>query len=895
MNEPVDEARWHRLHQILDECLDLSADARAARLADLAREDAALASELKRLLDAEARAGLLDGDVGQAAPSIVYALAQSPLDAHPGNSRRIGHYRLIERIGQGGMGEVWRGERSDDFEQSVAIKLIRPLLDSPHLRERFARERRILARLEHPGIARLLDGGIAGDGTPWYAMEFVRGQDLVRHAESANLGTRARVELALQVCDAVAHAQAHLVVHRDLKPSNILVDETGRVRVLDFGIARLVDDSADAGLTATGVRLFSPAYAAPEQIRGEAVGTAADVFSLGAVVHELLTGKPPHPARSAAPDRLIAGLAEETAPRPSQSLRGNARTGITARELQGDLDTIVATALQPDPARRYAGAAQLADDLRRWLDGRPIAARPDTAGYRFSRFVVRHRLAVGSAVAVLLALLAGLGMALWQADVAREHARRADAEAVRAGIEAARAEHEAAQARAQAARTRKVKEFLVSIFVQADPMRRTGSGPISVQEAFDAALERARNELSSDPVLQADILDDFGEIRANQGRFDEAQALFEQAVTVAEAEYGPTHPALAESLANLGVVQQFRGDALAAAPYLERAVAILENDDGGDPLALANTLNSLSTVRQAQGDLEKTRELVHRALAVYQAQLSPDDPKLATFLTNAATLDNNAGHLDRAEAGFLEAMRIVEMHQGVDSPNLWPNLIGYANVLDARSRFQEATHVRERALAIARKTYAGDHRWVAHSLIEVGWNHIEQGRYEQGEAMLEEAVAMHQRLGSPLIVISLRRLGVSQSRRGDHAAARLTLQRGWDGCLQREQMREQNCVTLRANLAHVMAHTADAGNALRHADAALAELVERPGMVSEKAQAHQARAAAQAALGRHDEAGKSHDRAIALLRNAYGPEHPDTLAAERLRDGIATAPAARTP
>ena len=894
MNEPADAARWHRLHQLLDECLDLSAEARAVRLADLAREDEALACELQRLLDAEARAGLLDGDVGQAAPSIVRALAKSQTQAPLGNSRRIGHYRLIERIGLGGMGEVWRGERIDDFEQAVAVKLIRPLLDSPHLRERFARERRILARLEHPNIARLYDGGIAEDGTPWYAMEFVRGQNIVRYAEAANLGVRARVELALQVCDAVAHAQAHLVVHRDLKPSNILVDDGGRVRVLDFGIARLLDDSADAGLTATGVRLFSPAYAAPEQIRGQIVGTAADVFSLGAVLYELFTGKLPHPQRSVAPDRLIAELAEETAPRPSQTLRTTARIGITARELHGDLDTIVATALQPDPARRYAGAAQLADDLRRWLDGRPIAARPDTAGYRFSRFVARHRLVVFSAAAVLLALLAGLGVALWQADVAREEARRADAEASRAANEAARAEYEATQAKAQAARTRKVKEFLVSIFVQADPMRRTGSGPVSVQDAFDAALERARNDLSSDPVLQADILDDFGEIRANQGRFDEAQALFEQAATVAEAEYGPTHPVLAESLANLGVVRQFRGDALAAAPYLERAVAILENDDGGDPLALANTLNSLAAVRQAQGDLEKARELVHRALAVYRAHLSPDDPKLATFLTNAATLDNNGGHLDSAEAGFLEAMRIVEQHQGADSPHLWPNLIGYANVLDARSRFDEAAQARERALAIARKTYVGDHRWVAHSLIEAGWNHIELGRHEQGEAMLEEAIAMHQRLGSPLIVNGLRHLGVSQSRRGDHAAARLTLQRGWDGCLQREQVREQNCLTLRANLAHVMAHTADAENALRHADAALAELVERPGMVSEKAQAHQARAAAQAALGRHDEAGKSHDRAVALLRNAYGPGHPGTLAAERLRDGIVTTPAART-
>ncbi len=887
MPEPIDQARWSRLHRLLDECFDLPADARAARLAELEREDAALAAELGRLLDADACDGLLDGDVGQAAPSIVRALAESQAAPLMGGTRRVGHYRLIERIGQGGMGEVWRGERIDDFEQAVAVKLIRPLLDSPHLRDRFARERRILARLEHPCIARLLDGGIADDGTPWYAMEFVRGQDIVRHADMANLGVRARVELALQVCDAVAHAQAHLVVHRDLKPSNILVDESGRVRVLDFGIARLLDDSADAGLTATGVRLFSPAYAAPEQIRGQIVGTAADVFSLGAVLHELFTGKPPHPARSAAPDRLIAGLAEETAPRPSQTLRTTAHTGITARELHGDLDTIVATALQPDPVRRYVGAAQLADDLRRWLDGRPIAARPDTAGYRLAKFVLRHRFAVGSAAAVLLALLAGLAAALWQAEVARDHAHRADAEAARANLEAQRAEHEAEQVRAQAARTRKVKEFLVGIFVQADPLRRASDSPATVAEAFDAALERARAELASDPVLQADVLDDFGEIRANQGRFDDAQVLFEQAVAVARAEYGDHHPVLAESLSNLGVTYQFRGNPLAAEPYFEEAVSIFTENDGGDPLALARVLNNLASVRQAQGRLAEASDLIHRALPVFRSHLEENDPQLALYITNAATLDANAGRGDAAEAGFLDAMRIVEKHQGPDSPHLWPNLSGLAGVLHDRGQTDEAAARYEGALAIARKTYRTDHPWVAHSLIDVGWVKVERGEYEAGERDLQEAIAIHTRLNSPRVVNGLRRLGVSQARRGDLSTARATLQRGWDTCEARDQRDYGNCVVMRANLANVLARSGEAEIALLHADAAVAALAGHTGMADQKSQALQARAAALAALDRIDDARLAHDEAVALLIDAFGPAHPTTREAIVLRDAVA--------
>jgi serine/threonine protein kinase len=894
----MNDARWQRLSGLLDELFDLETAARERRLAQLEAEDATLAAELRRLLAADDAAGLLDAGVVRAAPTVMSQLSEPAATTPPTEAgKRVGHYRLVERVGSGGMGEVWRGERVDDFEQQVAVKLIRPLLDSPQLRERFARERRILARLDHPNIARLLDGGVAEDGTPWYAMEFVRGSGIVSHADARALDARARVELLLQVCGAVAHAHSLLVIHRDLKPSNILVDEQGRARVLDFGIARLVDEDADVRLTGTGVRVFSPAYAAPEQIRGESVGTAADVFALGAVLFELLTGLVPHPGRSTAPDRLIASLEHEGAPRPSDALRttgagttSGARTTRNPRDLAGDLDTIVATALQPDPARRYAGAAQLADDLRRWLDGRPIAAQPDTAGYRMRKFVARHRIAVGSASAVLLALVAGLGLALWQANVAREHAARADVEATRANAEAQRAEREAQSARAQTARVKKVKDFLMQTFVQADPLRRTQDSPTTVAEALDSALARIDAELADDPALQADLLDDFGEIRAAQGRFEDSQALLDRALAIAEAEHGQDHPAVAETLLNLGALANYRGKDLDGAEPLERALAILERDDGGDPLQLANALNSMATIHQMRGDNRHAREVIERSVAIFRRH-APQHAGLRIALTNLAMLYSNENMYAEAEALLLEAIASVEKDLGPSSAHLWPNLFTLGDIQYALGRPDDELRTHERALAVARENYPGDHPWTASSLIEVGSIHARRDRMKQGEPLMREGIAMYQRLDSPIAITGRRRLAIALRSDGRAQEALEEMSAAWDTCIARDLRQQQTCIVIRANRAHMLALHGQGDTALREADAALAALAELgDGLASEVGQARQARAAALAALGRRDEAFALQDQVIADLGESFGADHQETLNAISARKRLESIP-----
>ena len=637
----------------------------------------------------------------------------------------------------------------------------------------------------------------------------------------------------------------------------------GLAAVLDFGIARLIDESADAQLTGTGVRLFSPAWAAPEQIRGEAVGTAADVFALGAILYELLTGQMPYPQRSAAPERLLTQLHQETAPRPSQAIKRGQGSGTTvARGMSADLDTIVATALQPEPARRYAGAAQLAQDLRRWLDGRPISAQPDTAAYRMRKFVARHRIAVGSASTVLLALIAGLGLALWQAGVARDHA--------------VRAEREAMQARVQVERTRKVKEFLVSVFTAADPMRRSADAPQTVEQAFDAALERARTGLSSDPVLQADVLDDFGEIRANQGRFDEARALFEQALQVAESEYGPEHPAVAETLINLAAVAFMGGNTPDAVQRIARAVAILEKDDGGHPAALPNALSGQAAILQQIGDVAAMRKASSRAVQLYRER-APDDPSFVVALSNEAAIAVNAGETANAHSLLEEAIALIERHHGRDSPNLWSSLDSLANLAYVRGDIAEQEALTERALTLARASFPSDHPWVANSMAERGLQLARAGQIEKGEAMLHAAVAMYARLGSSDELYALRQLAIAQRLHGDDEGALASLDRALALCRDAGETASQGCIVVRANRALLLARKGDGARALEEAQAADDALPRDAALYSERGQIMEARAAALTALGQHAQAQAEQDAVIALLRRHLGPDHAETL------------------
>ena len=678
---------------------DLDAAEGERELAALAARDPEMAREVGALLAADA-----------AAPETFLATAATPTAlleavssgsgsagapaAGPAPGDRVGPYRLEERLGRGGMGEVWRARRADgQFEQEVALKLVRGDLDSGEIVRRFLAERQILARLDHPNIARLLDGGVAGDGRPYFALELVEGETITCFADAHRLGVEERIRLVVEAGMAVAAAHARLVVHRDLKPSNILVGGDGRVRLLDFGIAKLLDAAEDgAPATRTTVLPLTPAYAAPEQIRGEPASTATDVYALGAVLFELLTGQRPFARRAMTAEGLAAEVRDETLPRASRSVLAAAGGARRARELAGDLDLVLARALHADPAQRYATCEALVEDLTRFLELRPVLARPDSVGYRIGRFARRNRLAVAAGIALVATLAGGLAVALGQrtaalaaADLARREAERARTEAVRAA---------------------RVEEFLLSIFDEADPVRRKSAGPATVEDLVQAALVRLPKDLSGEPAVEASIFADLSKVLGNLNRKEEALAAAERSVALFRRALRPGDPAIVAGL-----------DALQAARW-----------NLGHPL----------------GAERAAREALALLVAAGQSDSDRADEVRSGLMVNAAEL----GHPAEALAMERELAASIARRKGSEAPGLVNLGISEGALLLELGRAAEAEASLRRTLELAVRAGGPDHLTVAYVRMNLADALSRQQRGAEADAELVSALAiLEQRLG----------------------------------------------------------------------------------------------------------------------------------------------------
>jgi non-specific serine/threonine protein kinase/serine/threonine-protein kinase len=408
------------MNELFHEALAVPAERRGSFVAQSCGDDPGMAGELEELLAAHDREqGIMEG------PAVVTAPGWLADQAPPVVGRRFGPYRVVRELGRGGMGAVYLAERVDGgFEQQVALKLIKRGMDSDLVAARFRAERQILASLTHPNIARLLDGGASDEGQPFFVMEYIDGQRIDEFARERGLTVAERLQLWLQVCGAVSYAHQHLVVHRDIKPANLLVTADGTPKLLDFGIARLLDPDGDAVSTMTELRMLTPEYASPEQIEGRHATTSSDVYSLGVVLYELLTGRSPYRARSRSAKDIAEAICTAEPVRPSLAA-ADVGPGL-ARRLRGDLDTILLTALRKEPARRYGSVEQFAGDVRRHLDGLPVRARSDTFGYRAGKFARRHRTAVAATTLVALALVTGTVGVAWEARQARAAQARAE-------------------------------------------------------------------------------------------------------------------------------------------------------------------------------------------------------------------------------------------------------------------------------------------------------------------------------------------------------------------------------------------------------------------------------------------------------------------------------------
>lgn len=710
-----------------DELAELGEAERARRLAGLASLDPDLARFLEGLLAADAgEHGELPETLAEKAPLLAArALTEAGAAARDDRAgERIGNYRLLTLLGRGGMGEVWLAERADgEFDSRVALKLVRSELGSEAILSGFLRERRILARLGHPGIARLLDGGRSRTGEPYFVLEHVDGTPITEWCASRGPSLEERLRLMIEVCEAVDHAHRGLVVHRDLKPSNVLVDGSGRPKLLDFGIAQLLSpEPGRAGLGESaashpGARAFTPGYASPEQIRGEPVTTATDVYALGVLLYELLTGKKPFRRAARSLPELIEEISTETLESPSERLRRThagerirGPEGLPVR-LPGDLDAITAKALARDPDERYPGAAALAEDLRRFLDRRPVRARPATATYRAGRFVARHRLAVLAATLAVVSLLGGLTAALWQARVAQAEAERA----------------------------KRARGFLGSILEKLDPEQRGGEG-VTPGSLLAHGVSRVDHELADEPGFQAEMLDLLANLHRKLGLLAEGRVLAERSLALRRLLFGESSAETAQSLTTLGWIQLDQGEPAQARVLLEQAVASLERLEGPDSLAAADAREPLVEAIFAGDSAVAALTVAERRLAAYRRILGERHEKTALALNDRGVLLEQLGRVREAEAAYRESLAVLDSRLPAGDPrrayphlNLGSLLVSLGLTNEAERELRKAYELRRRALGPRHPETAATLGYLAKALLDLG-------RLEAAEAAARQAV-----------------------------------------------------------------------------------------------------------------------------------------------------------
>jgi serine/threonine protein kinase len=586
----TDEERLRAAMDLMDAALDRPPAEREALLA--ACDDPAIRAKARELLAADDRA---EGFLSQPATGALASEADLA-------GTLVGSFRLDSLLGRGGMGEVWVGVReSADFEQRVAVKLL-PFAADEAAAVRFRRERRILARLSHPCIARLLDGGVTPEGRPWLAMELVDGVGLLEHC--GDLDVEARLRIFVQVCDAVQYAHRNLVVHRDLKPSNILVTKAGEPKLLDFGIAKLLARDDDEPLTRTNERPMTLDYAAPEQVRGDPVTTASDVWSLGVVLHELLSGVRPYGTTSKNRLETEQAILAATPSRPS----ARATDDALRRELRGDLDAIVLQAMRAEPKERYASAEELGADVRRYLEHAPVAARGDATGYVIRAMVRRHRAAFAFSAVVLASLVVGLVGTLWQAHRAREEARKAE----------------------------KAESFLVDMLRAFDP-EQAGGKPITQRDIL-ARGEKRISELDDQPDVQARLLEVFAETWYAIEAYDEAKVAAERALALERRTSGPRSIEVAKTLDLLGNVEFEKSSFGAAESRLDDALAIARGVEGPNGLTVATILNDLAGVKRRTIDYAAAEKLRRQALGIFHVRVGDEDPRTVAVMNDLAVL-----------------------------------------------------------------------------------------------------------------------------------------------------------------------------------------------------------------------------------------------------------------
>ena len=736
MEDDIDSvARWQQVKALFAQAIELEPSSRRAFLIESCGTDQDLRRQVEQLLHDHARAeDFLES------PAVVEEAARRGISFEPINAGSLlGPYRIVRELGRGGMGVVYLAERIDgEYERQVAIKLINRVLPDGLLLDRFRQERQILAQLQHPGIAQLLDGGTTDGGQPYLVMEYVQGEWIDLYCKRRGLTIDQRLKLFRRVLDAVHYLHQNLVIHRDLKCSNVLVTAQGEPKLLDFGTAKLLE-AETAGLlaqsspaavpTASVVLALTPEYASPEQLQGRPVSTASDVYALGVVLFELLTGSRPY----ALPDRwspeAVQIVCETTAPRPSSRRLGD-DTSLTAaeqhrhrRRLRGDLDNIVGMALQKEPGRRYPSAAQFSEDLRRHLHSQPVLARADTLSYRVGKFVRRHRVGVGAAMLTLVAILGGSIIALESARVARR---------------------ERAQAAAQRERVEKISAFLVELFEISDPNVARGQ-PVTAAELLDRGAARIRREMSGQPLDRAALIDAMALAYEKQRLPDQARPLFEEALRLRREHLPPDHLERAQSEAHLGHFLIGYKDYDAAEPHLRTALD-LYTTLGQAPAERAEVLDDLSLLASARNQLGTAEALARESLDLRRRTLGANHADVAESLNNLASILHASDRRGEARLLLEQALEMRRRLFGDDHTDVINGLNNLATVLFYDGDLGAAQERFEQALSIDARLFDHDHPGRAQTLDNLAAVLHASGNLEAARQRYDEALVLRRRL-----------------------------------------------------------------------------------------------------------------------------------------------------
>jgi len=735
------------IEEIFDEALDVSAEHRAALLDARCHGDASLRQEVELLLAAH--------DQKESPLDVPAALHVAALLTDDRRGRRIGPYRVLRELGRGGMGVVYLAERDDgQYRRRVAVKMLRATRDAGELHRRFIAERQILASLNHPHIAQLLDGGVSDGELPYLVIEYVDGLPITEYCDRQRLDVRSRLQLFREVCAAVHHAHQNLVLHRDLKPGNVLVTSTGQVKLLDFGIAKLLNPSlsgVEQPITATSFRMMTPAYASPEQMRGDTLTTASDIYALGLLLYELLAGRPAHRITTDSPGEVYEVVCERDPERPSDCVVNDtlgdnapptaelaAARGTTPerlrRQLLGDLDAIVAMAVRKEASRRYGSAELLGADIGRYLDGLTVLAHRGSQWYRFEKFVRRHRGAATFAVTSALLLVAAASVALRMAAVATRERDRGAAALVQT-------QHALRESQA-------VTDFLVGLFEASDPAEGSHDS-LTAADLLRRGVTRAE-QLGGEPAAQARMLEALGRVYASRGELELGGSLLQRALAVRREAAGVNDASVATTTVELADVRRNQGKYAVADTLAREALRVRRAALGDAHPDVAASLQQVSGIEVYLGDFASAETHQLEAVAVRRRSGAGADSGMVSALERLSAILWRRGDGAGAERAMREALAVAR--QVFPGPHFERSgaMMRLADLLNDRPEGRaEAESLAQAALKENRAEFGDAHPETAASMRQLGVMLAEHGRTADGERLLRQALAIDQRVWGP--------------------------------------------------------------------------------------------------------------------------------------------------